>query len=113
MHPSTMIVAAQITQLRAEARTGLRQADHAQDEPPPAPGTADGGGIRHETHHLFSVTAPHAEAFVTVVSKALKGPIGLSGWRRRMWPAAYRAGMPTWNQAGVRQGEQASLDSGD
>ena len=81
-----MIVAAQITQLRAEARTGLRQADHAQDEPPPAPGTADGGGIRHETHHLFSVTAPHAEAFVTVVSKALKGPIGLSGWRRACGP---------------------------
>jgi hypothetical protein len=92
----------------------LRQADHAQDQPPPVPGTAGRGGIRHEKHHFFSVvTAPRAEAFVTVVSKALKGPIGLSGWRRRMWPAAYRAGMLAWSQAGVRQGEQASLDSGD
>jgi hypothetical protein len=90
----------------------LRQADHAQDEPPPVPGAVGGRGIRHDSPLLFSVTAPHAEAFVTVVSKALKGPIGLAGWRWRMWPA-YRAGMPAWSQAGVRQGEQASLDSGD
>jgi len=27
--------------------------------------------------------------------------------------AAYGAGMPAWSQAGVRQGEQTSLDSGD
>jgi len=35
----------------------LRQADHAQDQPaPPVQAAANGGGIRHEIHHLTSST---------------------------------------------------------
>jgi hypothetical protein len=38
----------------------LRQADHAQDQPPPVPGAVGGGGIRHQIHDLFFVGADPA-----------------------------------------------------
>ena len=65
----------------------LRQADHAQDEPAPVPGTGDGRGIRHEIHDLFLCARPDPE--------------GLDGLELAS------------AEVSGHQGEQLSPDSGD
>ena len=81
----------------------LRQADHAQDQPPPpVPAAAGSRGLRHdESRPSFSV----------VTACARKHPLTWCCCAHSAPPPG--SGLPVWSQAGVWRGESASLDFSD